>query len=140
MTIIIEILLISALCYLWYKIGYAKREEEFQNNPVTFIVGGTPAAQVYNSGPRTIITIYEKDLVEIRNNITNEFLDKHNPLNAIRALIPGFDEMSPADKVIAANAYTNKNRIKLVQEYNVSDDSDLRDSNAYGDGSEKEIK
>ncbi len=70
------------------------------------------------------------------NKLTNEFLDKHNPLNAIRALIPGFDEMSPADKVIAANAYTHKNRIKLVQEYNVDSDSDLTDSNAHGDGME----
>ena len=62
--------------------------------------------------------------------MTNEWLDKHNPLNAIRSLIPGYDDMSPADQLEAANAYTHKNRLKLVQEYNVDSDQSNSDSNS----------
>lgn len=74
------------------------------------------------------------------NKLTNEFLDKHNPERFLRASIPGWDELSPKDKAEASEAYSRKNRLKLVQEYNVDSDSDLTDNMRYGDGSEKETK
>ncbi|MBP9771442.1 MAG: hypothetical protein KBD16_00745 [Candidatus Pacebacteria bacterium] len=64
-----EILLI--LCFflgsfgVGYQVGWFRREERFQKVPITYTIGSLPVAFIDNNGPRTRITIYNRDLVEL---------------------------------------------------------------------------
>lgn len=47
-----------------HNMGYKKREEEFQKNPIIFTIGKENALHVDNKGAKTKVTIYNKNLVE----------------------------------------------------------------------------
>lgn len=69
METIIEIITLISLfvldCCLWYRFGYNKREQEFQDKPIQFTVGNEAACRVYRENSGLKIKIYNKKLVEI---------------------------------------------------------------------------
>jgi hypothetical protein len=57
------------VCLIYVKIGYdrgyAKREKQFQENPINYIIGAENAIRVENGGHKTKVFIYNEKLVDI---------------------------------------------------------------------------
>jgi len=62
---IVVIVLQGIVAIIWYKLGYAKREDEFQTKNITFVNGVENAFAVEKGGVKLKIVIYNKKLVDI---------------------------------------------------------------------------
>lgn len=63
---IIVIIVVFVLVLGGYKIGWDKREADFQSNSVQWVVGGLPVLNVSRDGGRIRVDTQEKKFVEIR--------------------------------------------------------------------------
>lgn len=71
-VLLIGLIILTAYSFaLGFRFGYAKREDRFQKEPITYAIGPEAAAWVDNSGHRTKIVIYNEDLVDLEFPITN---------------------------------------------------------------------
>lgn len=64
-TVLIQIIVCAVYLKIGYDKGYAKREEQFQDNSITFIRGVENSIRVENEGVKTKVYIYNKKLVDI---------------------------------------------------------------------------
>lgn len=66
-TFIVITTYIGGIVFVSWKFGYNASQEEWQSASINFQIGGKNAVHVQNKNtPKTIITIYDKSLVEIR--------------------------------------------------------------------------
>lgn len=66
MNILILLIIISLSCFArgFYLYGYQAREKVFQDNPVTYVVGGENALWVGRAEGKMKVRIYKKNLID----------------------------------------------------------------------------
>ncbi len=63
---IFQVILIAIFGYVYYKMGYSKREQEFQSKAIQFTVGGGyPVLKVSHGDNGVDVKIYDKKFVNI---------------------------------------------------------------------------